>query len=304
VIVSSFEKFKRVASPGPLLLSQPCLVPQETVAGQLSTRIQMLTISDDTKTKDDAFVKYEVAIHYQLLFDDHDAVQAAWYSLEGHDIRPWLTSAIKSILRSCISGVRLDEAFLSKSMIQDAVVNGIQKGDEAVGRDPLKRFGYKLLNALVTDLQPVFKIREEMNNIYVQSCQKLANIQISESKKVMDVIHASALAERQRLNGEGTALMRRAIAVGLSDSTDAFCKDLNSIDKNYTYTAEDVVYLQLLMQQFDAFKLIGMSQHSAIAVPMGMSVIPQMISHLNFGAPTKEGMDRNVRDGASRSPRR
>ena len=85
---------------------------------------------------------------------------------------------------------------------------------------------------------------------------------------------------------------------------DAFCKDLNSIDKNYTYTAEDVVYLQLLMQQFDAFKLIGMSQHSAIAVPMGMSVIPQMISHLNFGAPTKEGMDRNVRDGASRSPRR
>ena len=72
-IIAGFEKFKRIGKPGIQLLSRPCLVPHEKIVGRLSTRMQMVSLNDSTKTKDDAFVDYEATIIFEMINADDSA---------------------------------------------------------------------------------------------------------------------------------------------------------------------------------------------------------------------------------------
>ena len=185
-IIAGFEKFKRIGKPGIQLLSRPCLVPHEKIVGRLSTRMQMVSLNDSTKTKDDAFVDYEATIIFEMINADDSAVYAAFYSLENADIKLWLTSCVKSILRAAISKLLLDEVFLSHNNLQSTIIDSIVKGDMSVGRHPLEHYGYRIQSALLTDCRPTKKIRDEMNNIYIQACKKQVQLQLSEAQKTMD----------------------------------------------------------------------------------------------------------------------
>lgn len=62
-IVEDLGQFKRILSPG-----LHCIVwPLQSIVGRLSLRIQQLDVICETKTKDNVFVKVQVAVQYRVL---------------------------------------------------------------------------------------------------------------------------------------------------------------------------------------------------------------------------------------------
>ena len=55
-IVASNGKFSKMAPPGPVLLSRPCLYKLEDIVGRLSTRVQQLDVPSESKTKDNSII--------------------------------------------------------------------------------------------------------------------------------------------------------------------------------------------------------------------------------------------------------
>lgn len=62
-IVEDLGQFKRILSPG-----LHCIFwPLQSIVGRLSLRIQQLDVICETKTKDNVFVKIQVAVQYRVL---------------------------------------------------------------------------------------------------------------------------------------------------------------------------------------------------------------------------------------------
>lgn len=73
-IVEDLGQFKRILSPG-----LHCIVwPLQSIVGRLSLRVQQLDVICETKTKDNVFVKVQVAVQYRVL---QDSAYDAFYRL-------------------------------------------------------------------------------------------------------------------------------------------------------------------------------------------------------------------------------
>lgn len=62
-VVEDLGNFKRLLDPGLHLIPYPL----SQVAGTLSLRIQQLDVACETKTKDNVFVKVEVAVQFRVI---------------------------------------------------------------------------------------------------------------------------------------------------------------------------------------------------------------------------------------------
>lgn len=262
-IVARNGKFQRMGHAGPLLLSRPCTFPIESIVGRLSTRVQQLDVTSETKTKDNAMVKIRVSVQFRLVFSDPASVEAAWYKPDDADIDRVITAHTADIARTRLAKLNIDDAFLARNELQDAIVDSLES--------KIREYGYRIQAVLVTDFEPSLNIKTSMNDIYVQNMLKIAAQQKAESLKTIEVTKAQAMAEKTYLLGEGTAKMREAIAVGLSSTTEQFCDALNSVDATTNrWTSDDVLYLQVLTQQFEICKAVGMSPgEKRLVIPTG-----------------------------------
>ena len=125
-VVEQMGKFSRIAGPGP-----NCLIwPFQTMAGKLSTRVQQLNVSTDTKTKDNVTVTLMVAVQYRVInepivddgsggshphqmardgeVNESHGIWRAYYRLT--DISRQLTPYVEDVVRSEVPRKTLDEA--------------------------------------------------------------------------------------------------------------------------------------------------------------------------------------------------
>ena len=195
-IIERFGKFKRVCSPG-LHIKIPLI---DRIAKRVERRIQQLDLVVETKTKDNVFVSIPVSVQFQV----QDS-EASFYSLSNPDQQ--ITSYVFDRVRSSLSQLNLDEAFSSKDTIAQEIE--VSLGEQ------MARYGFKIVNSLVTDINPDKRVRESMNSINAAQREREAAIQLAEADKIKLVKQAEADAESKRLQGEGIALQRRAIVEGL-----------------------------------------------------------------------------------------
>ena len=195
-IIERFGKFKRVCSPG-LHIKIPVI---DRIAKKVERRIQQLDLVVETKTKDNVFVSIPVSVQFQV----QDSA-ASFYSLSNPNQQ--ITSYVFDRVRSSLSQLNLDEAFSSKDTIAQEIE--ISLGEQ------MARYGFKIVNSLVTDINPDQRVRESMNSINAAQREREAAIQLAEADKIKLVKQAEADAESKRLQGEGIALQRRAIVEGL-----------------------------------------------------------------------------------------
>lgn len=195
-IIERFGKFKRVCSPG-LHIKIPVI---DRIAKRVERRIQQLDLVVETKTKDNVFVSIPVSVQFQV----QDSA-ASFYSLSNPDQQ--ITSYVFDRVRSSLSQLNLDEAFSSKDTIAQEIE--VSLGEQ------MARYGFKIVNSLVTDINPDKRVRESMNSINAAQREREAAIQLAEADKIKLVKQAEADAESKRLQGEGIALQRRAIVQGL-----------------------------------------------------------------------------------------
>merc|ERR1712093_679755 len=147
-VIERFGEFTRIAPPG---LNCICW-PIDSVAGTISTRVQQLEVVTLTKTKDNVGVHVKVAVQYLA---NADQVYDAYYKLT--NVPAQINSYVDDVVRATLPTLELDHAFESKDTVADEVKARLQ--------DAMNTYGWSIVKALVTDLQPAPQVMAAMNEI-------------------------------------------------------------------------------------------------------------------------------------------
>ena len=231
-IIERFGKFTSIRQSG-LHYRIPLI---DKIAGRLSLRILQLDVIVETKTKDDVFVKLKVSVQYKVV---KEKVYDAFYKLEYPQDQ--ITSYVFDVVRAVVPKMKLDDVFEKKDEIANAV-----KGEL---NDAMINYGYDIIKALVTDIDPDTEVKAAMNRINAAERKKVAAQYEGDAERILIVEKAKAEAESKRLQGQGIADQRREIARGLEESVDV----LNKVGIN----SQEASALIVVTQHYDTLQSIG-----------------------------------------------
>lgn len=245
VIIERLGKFNRVAHSG-----FGFIIPfVDRKAATVNLRVQQLDVEIETKTKDDVFVHLQVSVQYKIA---RDKVKEAFYSLDNS--RNQIASYVFDDVRAEVPKLELDDVFAKKEDIAIAVQQNIA--------DSMSEYGYVIIKALITDINPDAKVKESMNRINAAKREKEAALEEGEAKKIKIIKEAEAEAESKRLSGEGIAQQRLEIVRGFKESVEDFKRSMENV------THEEIMQFVLMTQYFDTIKDIGSnSKNSTILMP-------------------------------------
>ena len=244
-IIERFGKFRKI-SPAGLNFKIPLI---DQIAGRLSLRVQQLDVRVETKTKDNVFVFVVVSVQYYVL---PDKVVDAFYRLQNPQEQ--ITAFVFDTVRARVPSMILDDLFEKKDDIASAVKTELDQ--------VMDDFGYGIIKALVTDIDPDANVKTSMNEINAAQRLREAAVQQAEADKIRVVKAAEGEAESKALQGQGIANQRKAIIEGLKESVESFSKNVDGAN------AQDVMNLVLMTQYFDTIKDIGLSGKSnTILIP-------------------------------------
>jgi len=233
-VITRFGKFLRVAEAG-LNWKVPYI---DTVTGLISLRVNQITLTMETKTKDNVFVTIPISVQNRV---KPEKVYDAYYKLS--DPVAQIKSYVEQVILGHVPGMTLDEVFASQSSIAAAVKLELDAD--------MSTFGYEIVNVLVTDIVPDAKVKSAMNDINAAQREQVAAAARGEAEKILVVKKAEAESESKALQGQGIANQRRAIIEGLQTSVEQFQKAVNGA------SAMEVMQLVLVTQYFDTLKAIG-----------------------------------------------
>ena len=257
-LVERWGKFSRVAPAG-LNVKTPFV---ERVAGRISLRVIQLDVPVETKTKDNVFVIVRVSIQFFVITEK---VYDAFYRLNNRDEQ--IKAFVFDLVRARVPLLTLDELFEKKDEIADAVKNELTT--------QMDDFGYGILKALMTDIDPDEKVKVAMNEINANERLRVAATAKGEADKILVVKAAEAEAQSKRLQGEGIANQRKAIIEGLRQSVEEFREGIPGV------TPQDVMMLVLLTQYFDTLKDIGTTPgKTAVFVPHSPGGLGNLVDQL------------------------
>ncbi len=249
-IIQRFGKFRRLAFPG-FNLKMPII---DQIANYVNLRVQQLGVKVETKTRDNVFVHVTVAVQFAVMTDK---IYQAYYSL--NDPAEQITAFVFDVVRAHVPSLDLDEVFLKKDEVAGAVKSGL--GGQ------MAEYGYKILTALVTDIDPDERVKASMNEINANQRLLEAAKAKGEAEKVLKVKEAEAESESKALQGQGIARERMAIANGLKDSAAIFQQGLPGAD------VHEAMVVLLLTQYFDMLKDVGQRSNTIMLphTPGGLS---------------------------------
>jgi len=278
VVIERLGKFNRIANSGFSLII-PFI---DRKAAVMNLRVQQLDVAIETKTKDNVFVNLQVSVQFKV---GRQQVKEAYYSLD-HP-KNQIASYVFDDVRAEVPRLDLDDVFAKKEDIALAVQQNIH--------DSMTEYGYHIIKALITDIDPDHKVKESMNRINAAKREKEAAEEEGEANKIKIIKQAEAEAESKRLSGEGIARQRLEIVRGFKESVEDFKKSLESV------THEEIMQFVLMTQYFDTIKDIGAnSKNSSILMPHspgGMKDFQnQIISGTFVGNKMKDDLEENRRE--------
>lgn len=266
-IVERFGKFLTVRQSG-LHLKIPFI---DQVAKRLNLRIQQLDVIIDTKTLDNVFIRMKVSVQYQVI---RNQVGDAYYRLENPENQ--ITSYVFDVVRAEVPKLKLDDVFVKKDDVAIAVKGELQ--------DAMQSYGYDIIKALVTDIDPDEQVKHAMNRINAAEREKTAAEYESEAQKIRIIAVAKAEAESKKLQGQGIADQRREIAKGLEESV----KMLNDAGIN----AQEASALIVVTQHYDTLHSIGANNRSnLVLLPNSPSAASSMLNDLVVSMAATQKMD-------------
>ena len=258
VFIERFGKFARIANPG-LNFRIPLI---ETVRGKLSLRVTQLDVEVETKTLDNVFVKISTSVQYKVL---SDKAYHAFYTLNNAESQ--ILSFVFDVVRAHVPNIILDDVFAKKDEIANSVKQEL--------KEVMNEFGYDIIKALVTDINPDAKVKAAMNEINESQRLRVAAMERGEAEKIMKVKQAEAEAESKILQGKGIAGERKAVIEGLKESLSGFHQ------QNPGMTNNEVMNLIMLAQYFDTLKEMGSSgKMNTIMIPHSPSGIDDMTAQV------------------------
>ncbi|MCL4119470.1 UNVERIFIED_CONTAM: hypothetical protein GTU68_067346 [Idotea baltica] len=256
VLVERFGRFSDVRTSG-LQFKIPVV---ERIAGRVNLKINQLDVPVETKTLDDVFVKIKVSVQFHVL---KDKIYDAFYKLENpHD---QITAYIFDVVRAEVPKMKLDDVFVRKDDIAIAIKRELAEA--------MDTYGYGIVKALVTDIDPDHEVKQAMNRINAAERIKLAAEYEGEAERIRIVAKATAEAESKRLQGQGIADQRREIARGLEESVEV----LNRVGIN----SQEASALIVVTQHYDTLQSLGENTNSnLILLPNSPNAGSEMLTDM------------------------
>jgi len=255
-IVERFGKFQSTRNPG-LQIKIPLI---DRVSGRVSLRVQQLDVIVETKTKDDVFVHLKISVQF-LIRQGH--VYDAFYKLQNPHEQ--ITAFIFDVVRAEVPKMILDDVFEKKEEIALAIQRDLKQA--------MLNYGYDIIKALVTDIDPDENVKIAMNRINAADREKIAAQHEGDAQRILIVERAKAEAESKRLQGKGIADQRREIARGLEESVDV----LNKAGIN----SQEASALIVITQHYDTLQSIGSDTKSnLILLPNNPNAASSMLNDM------------------------
>jgi len=255
-LVERLGKFHSIRRPG-LQFKIPFI---DRVAGRMSLRVMQLDVLVETKTLDNVFVKLKVSVQYYILTDK---IYDAFYRLSNaHD---QITSYVFDTVRAEVPKMKLDYVFERKDDIAIAIRRELEEA--------MLDYGYGIVKALVTDIDPDIEVKQAMNRINSAERLKQAAEYEGEAERIRIVAKAKAEAESKRLQGQGIADQRREIARGLEESVEV----LNKVGIN----SQEASALIVVTQHYDTLQSLGENTNSnLILLPNSPAAASDMLTDM------------------------
>lgn len=257
-IIERFGKYSKTARAG-LNFKIPFV---DSVRQVLNLQVLQHVVNVDTITKDKVSVKVAVAVQYEVIAGKE---AEAVYKLSRPETQ--IETYVFDVVRSLVTTQDLDEVFNSKGTIAEAVNRELT--------EDMRGFGYSIVKALVTEIDPDAKVKEAMNNINAAQRDAQAANAKGEAEKTLRVKQAEAQRDADELKGKGIALQRLAIVNGLAQSVE-------DLKKAYPGATEDGIMSMLMMNQWlETMSHIGAKAGATTifipATPQGMIDYRQQI---------------------------
>ena len=250
----------------------------DKVVGRVSLRIQQLDVIVEKKTKDDVFVHLKISVQYQI---QRNHVYDAFYKLQNPQEQ--ITAFIFDTVRAEVPKMKLDDVFVKKEEIAVAIQREL--------KEAMLNYGYDIVKALVTDIDPDENVKIAMNRINAAEREKVAAQHEGDAQRILIVERAKAEAESKRLQGRGIADQRREIARGLEESMII----LNRAGIN----SQEASALIIVTQHYDTLQSIGSKSGSnLILLPNNPNAASNMLTDVVTGmvAANKLNMANNSDD--------
>lgn len=262
-VIQRLGKFRKIANAG-LSFKVPFV---DSVYAQKSLRISQLDVKVETKTKDNVFVKMAVAVQMQIV---PSKVYDATYSLT--NVAEQVNAYVLDIVRAKVPKMNLDGVFEDKDEVAKEIKDSLT--------EKMGTYGYTIVSALVTDIDPAEVVKKSMNEINAATREQAAASARGEADKIIVVKKAEAEAESKKLQGKGIADQRIAIAEGIEKSVDML--------KKSGVKGEEVMNVLMLTQYFDTIKEIGDQDNTKVIFlphsPAGMTDLSAQIRNAMMSA--------------------
>src|SRR5271169_4723398 len=239
-VITRFGKFLRVAEPG-LNWKRPFF---DTVTGTVSLRVNQITLTMETKTKDNVFVTIPISVQNRVR---PEKVYDAYYKLSNPVQQ--IKSYVEQVILGHVPGMTLDEVFASQSSIAAAVKKELDTD--------MTGFGYEIVNVLENDSGADANVKSAMSDCHAGEGEQVGGNARGEAEKILVVKKAEAEAESKALQGQGIANQRKASIEGLQVSIEQFQKVVDGA------SAKEVMQLVMVTQYFDTLKSIGESNKTS-----------------------------------------
>lgn len=226
----------------------------------------------ETKTKDNVFVKVNVAVQVEVVAEK---AYEAIYRLTNPSGQ--IDSYVSDVVRGQVPAMKLDDLFESKDEIAQAVKERLSKS--------MGEYGYLIHQVLVTDLRPDEKVRSAMNEIDANRRLRVAAGEKAEADKVLKIKAAEADAESKFLQGQGVARQRTAIVEGLK----------HAVGGGAEMDQKTVQELLLITQYFDTLERLANGQATTVFMPHTVGNLASIADDIRNGtmqaqAPRQKGM--------------
>merc|ERR1712151_436591 len=177
-----------------------------------------------------------------------------------------MRAEVDNVVRSTLPTMTLDESYAAKEKMTSQILESVKAA--------MSKYGYEIMNVLITDIQPEPRVLAAMNEINVSRRQREAAYEKGEAEKMLKIKSSEADAESKRLQGVGMAQMRAAMAQGFKDSI-TFMKESGMSE-------QEAMHMMIATQYLDTLKEFAGS-HGSIIVPHGPSAVKDIESQIREG---------------------
>lgn len=183
------------------------LMPFCAVREKVDLRQQQIQQVSQVKTADNVFVEISYVVRYAVSADDKSAMDFVY---KVADPVGQLCFRVENEIRQIITGMNFNDLYSQKDSISAKVVS--DQNIKALDT------GIKIIEVVIEQPVPPSDIQEAMNNVIASENKRKAAEYEAEAERIKRVGIAKAESESKRLQGEGIAAQRQAIANGIEEA--------------------------------------------------------------------------------------